>query len=91
MTITYCAHFWLNGEDRIVKADSPESLRLAIFGRAYVPAHESVMYWQEGKETARDIIQKRLGRDLGPIKTMPKDTRKAVYLLALQLQKESTP
>lgn len=39
---------------------------------------------------AREIIQKRLGRDLGPIKTMPKDTRKAVYLLALQLQKGKT-
>ena len=47
MTITYCAHFWLNGEDRIVKADSAESLRLAIFGRAYAPAHDSVMYWTE--------------------------------------------
>ena len=86
----YCAHFWLNGEDRIVKAESLESLRLAIFGRAYAPAPESVMYWQEGKDNAREIIQKRLGRDLGPIKTMPKDTRKAVYMLALQLQREST-
>ena len=47
MKITYCAHFWLNGEDRIVKAENPESLRLAIFGRAYAPAPESVMYWQE--------------------------------------------
>lgn len=43
----YCAQFWLNGEDRIVKADNPESLRVAIFGRAYAPAPESVMYWQE--------------------------------------------
>ena len=47
MTITYCAHFWLNGEDRIVKAESLVALRLAIFGRAYAPAPESVMYWQE--------------------------------------------
>ena len=43
----YCAHFWLNGEDRTVKAESPESLRVAIFGRAYAPAHDKVIYWQE--------------------------------------------
>lgn len=47
MAIIYCAHFWLNGEDRIIKEESPESLRIAIFGRAYVPAPNSVMYWQE--------------------------------------------
>ena len=47
MPITYCAHFWLNGEDRIIKADSPQALRLAIFGKAYAPAPDSVMYWQE--------------------------------------------
>lgn len=43
----YCAQFWLNGEDRIVKADSAQALRLAIFGKAYAPAPNSVMYWQE--------------------------------------------
>ena len=37
--------------------------------------------------TARQIITARLGRDLGPISTMPRDTRRALYLLALQLQK----
>jgi hypothetical protein len=37
--------------------------------------------------TARQIMQRRLGRDLGPIEDMPRDTRKALYLLALQLQK----
>lgn len=47
MTITYCAQFWLNGEDRILKAESPTELRLAIFGKAYAPAPSSVMYWQE--------------------------------------------
>ena len=47
MAITYCAHFWLNGEDRIVKAESPVALRLAVFGKAYTPAPDSVMYWQE--------------------------------------------
>ena len=47
MTIVYCAHFWLNGEDRIIKADSEQALRLAIFGKAYAPAPDSVMYWTE--------------------------------------------
>jgi hypothetical protein len=47
MDKVYCAHFWLNGEDRIIKADSPVALRVAIFGRAYTPAPDSVMYWQE--------------------------------------------
>lgn len=37
--------------------------------------------------TARQIIEARLGRDLGPIATMPRDIRRAVYLLALQLVK----
>jgi len=51
MAKVYCGHFWLNGEDRIVKADSAESLRLAIFGRAYVPQRDKVMYWTEEKES----------------------------------------
>ena len=37
--------------------------------------------------TARQIIEARLGRDLGPLAKMPADLRKAIYLLALQLQK----
>lgn len=37
--------------------------------------------------TAREIITTRLGRDLGPLKTMPRDLRHAIYLLALQLQR----
>lgn len=37
--------------------------------------------------TAREIIQARLGRDLGPLDAMPKDLRRAIYLLALELQK----
>lgn len=37
--------------------------------------------------TARQIIEARLGRDLGPLATMPRDIRRAVYLLALQLVK----
>lgn len=37
--------------------------------------------------TARAIIEARLGRSLGPIATMPLDLRKALYLLALQLNK----
>lgn len=37
---------------------------------------------------ARDIIQARLGRDLGPLATMPNDLRRAIYLLALALQKQ---
>lgn len=37
--------------------------------------------------TDRPIIETRLGRDLGPLATMPKDLRRALYLLALQLQR----
>jgi hypothetical protein len=37
--------------------------------------------------TARQIIQARLGRDIGPIATMPRDLRTALYRLALQLQR----
>ena len=37
--------------------------------------------------TARQIITARLGRDLGPLTTMPRDIRRAMYLLALQLQR----
>ena len=37
--------------------------------------------------TARQIIEARLGRSLGPIDTMPEDERRAVDLLALQLQR----
>ena len=35
--------------------------------------------------TARSILEARLGRPLGPIATMPRDLRRALYLLALQL------
>jgi len=35
--------------------------------------------------TARQIIEARLGRPLGPIATMPRDLRCALYLLARQL------
>ena len=37
--------------------------------------------------TARQIIEARLGKPLGPIATMPKELRQALYLLARQLQK----
>ena len=37
--------------------------------------------------TARQIIEARLGRSLGPIDTMPEDERRALYLLAQQLQR----
>ena len=37
------------------------------------------------RRTARQIIEARLGRSLGPIATMPRDLRRALYLLALQL------
>jgi len=50
MDKVYCAHFWLNGEDRIVKAESPESLQVAIFGKAYAPARDKVIYCTEEKE-----------------------------------------
>ena len=35
--------------------------------------------------TARQIIERRLGRSLGPLATMPRDTRTALYRLALKL------
>lgn len=41
--------------------------------------------------TARQIITTRLGRDLGPLKTMPLDLRKAMYLLALKLNGKDKP
>lgn len=41
----------------------------------------------EPKLTARQIIERRLGRELGPISAMPRDIRRAVYLLARQLAK----
>ena len=37
--------------------------------------------------TARQIIELRLGRDLGPLADMPRDLRQAIYKLALQLQR----
>jgi len=38
--------------------------------------------------TARAIITARLGRDLGPLATLPRDLRRALYLLALQLNRK---
>ena len=35
--------------------------------------------------TARSILETRLGRPLGPVATMPRDLRVAMYRLALQL------
>lgn len=40
--------------------------------------------------TARQIIEARLGRDIGPIATMPRDLRRALYLLALQLNRKGS-
>jgi hypothetical protein len=37
--------------------------------------------------TARQIITARLGRDLGPIATMPTALRRAMLRLALELQR----
>ncbi len=37
--------------------------------------------------TARQIIERRLGRSLGPIETMPRDERDALRMLGLQLVK----
>lgn len=37
--------------------------------------------------TARQIIERRLGRSLGPLATMPCNLRKAIKLLAIQLIK----
>lgn len=35
--------------------------------------------------TPRQIIEARLGRELGPLATMPRDLRQAIYLLALRM------
>ncbi len=43
-----------------------------------------MMHRTAGK-TARQIISERLGRDLGPLATMPSDLRRAIYMLALEL------
>lgn len=48
--------------------------------------------WQErfGRpetKTAREILEARLGRPLGPISTMPRDLRNALSGLAKQLTK----
>jgi len=40
--------------------------------------------------TARSILEARLGRALGPIKAMPEDIRRAMFLLALQLNRKET-
>lgn len=37
--------------------------------------------------TARQILERRLNRPLGSIATLPRDLRKAMYLLVLQLVK----
>lgn len=39
--------------------------------------------------TARQIIESRLSRPLGPLPTMPKDERRALYLLAKQLVRKT--
>ena len=41
--------------------------------------------------TARHIITARLGRDLGPLAAMRLDLRRALYLLALQLNRKYAP
>jgi hypothetical protein len=38
--------------------------------------------------TARSILEARLGRPLGPLGSMPRDLRTAMYRLALQLVKK---
>ena len=40
------------------------------------------------RKTAREILERRLNRDLGPICDMPAETRRAIYKLALALQKQ---
>lgn len=42
-------------------------------------------------QTAREILEARLGRSLGPITTMPRDLRDALSALAKQLTKDTAP
>ena len=37
--------------------------------------------------TARETIEARLGRPIGPLSDMPRDLRRALYLLALEKQR----
>ena len=39
--------------------------------------------------TSRQIIEARPGRPLGQLATMPRDLRRALYLLALQLNRRT--
>jgi hypothetical protein len=39
------------------------------------------------KETARSRIEARIGKPLGPLATMPRDLRVALYNLALYMNK----
>ena len=41
------------------------------------------------KLTARQIIEARIGRPIGPLASMPRDLRTALYLLAKQLTKRN--
>ena len=43
----YCATYYLLGESYTIREDSPEALRLLIFGKAYAPSYRAVRYWQE--------------------------------------------
>jgi hypothetical protein len=64
----------------------------AAFFRLRIAATHAIVNHRNGiaKEvpmTARSILESRLGRPLGPIATMPRDLRVAMYRLALQLVK----
>jgi len=45
--ILYCAHWKAHGQEYLERADSPEQLRLKIFGRAYSPDYNKVTYFTQ--------------------------------------------
>ena len=62
---------------------TPEALAASLEVQALIAAELAA------RMTARQIIETRLGRSLGPIATMPQDLRRALYLLARQLVRKT--
>ena len=74
---------WDEGDRPARRAPNPQSVESAD---AYVAMRGARPERQE--MTARQIIESRLGFCLGSIATMPRDLRRALYLLALALNKQ---
>ena len=64
---------------------SPTQLTRALAYPEHIPVTSRITAYED----ARQIIEARLGRPLGPIATMPRDLRRALYLLARQLVRKT--